>query len=51
MIGFDDFNGCLAAESSQWEPAIVENFNRIEAPKREGYHFTEDMADRVALKV
>jgi arylsulfatase len=46
VIGFDYFYGFLAGESSQWEPAIVENFNRIEAPKRDKYHFTEDMTDK-----
>ncbi len=45
-VGFDYFYGFLAGESSQWEPAIVENMNRIETPKRKNYHFTEDMTDK-----
>lgn len=47
LVGFDHFYGFLAGESSQWEPAVVENTIRL-APQhhREGYHFTEDMTDR-----
>ena len=46
-IGFDYFYGFLAGESSQWEPAVVENTNRIDPSHgKEGYHFTEDMADK-----
>jgi len=46
LVGFDYFYGFLAGESSQWEPALVENTVRIETPHRKGYHFTEDMTDR-----
>lgn len=46
LVGFDYFYGFLAGESSQWEPAIVENTVRLPAPHREGYHFTEDMTDK-----
>ena len=46
LFGFDYFYGFLAGESSQWEPAVVENTVRLPAPHREGYHFTEDMADK-----
>lgn len=45
LVGFHDFYGFLAGESSQWEPAIVRNTTRIPTPEREGYHFTEDIAD------
>ena len=46
-IGFDYFYGFLAGESSQWEPAVVENTVRIDPSHgREGYHFTEDMTDK-----
>jgi arylsulfatase A-like enzyme len=31
-LGFEYFYGFLAGESSQYEPAIVENTNRIETP-------------------
>ena len=46
-IGFDYFYGFLAGESSQWEPAVVENTVRIDPSEgKEGYHFTEDMTDK-----
>ncbi len=46
-IGFDYFYGFLAGESSQWEPAVVENTVRLDPSHgKEGYHFTEDMADQ-----
>ncbi|MGE8454375.1 MAG: sulfatase-like hydrolase/transferase, partial [Pseudomonadales bacterium] len=46
-VGFDYFYGFLAGESSQWEPAVVENTVRVNPSegKRE-YHFTEDMTDK-----
>ncbi|HEX5788277.1 MAG TPA: arylsulfatase, partial [Woeseiaceae bacterium] len=46
LVGFDYFYGFLAGESSQWEPAIVENTVRLPAMHEEGYHFTEDMTDK-----
>ncbi|MDF0643295.1 MAG: arylsulfatase [Nitrospira sp.] len=46
LVGFDYFYGFLAGESSQWEPAVVENTVRLPAPHRVGYHFTEDMTDK-----
>lgn len=46
LVGFDYFYGFLAGESSQWEPALVENFNRLEPKHEEGYHLTEDLADQ-----
>lgn len=47
LVGFDYFYGFLAGESSQWEPAVVENTVRIPAPHhKEGYHFTVDMTDK-----
>lgn len=46
-IGFDYFYGFMAGETSQWEPAIVENTVRIDpSHNRPGYHFTEDMTDK-----
>lgn len=46
-VGFDYFYGFLAGESSQWEPAVVENTVRLDpSHAREGYHFTEDMTDK-----
>ena len=46
LVGFDYFYGFLAGESSQWEPAVVENTVRLPARHEEGYHFTEDMTDK-----
>lgn len=46
VVGFDYFYGFLAGESSQWEPAIVENTTRLTTPHDEGYHFTVDMTDK-----
>jgi arylsulfatase A-like enzyme len=46
LVGFEYFYGFLAGESSQWEPAVVENTVRLPAPHREGYHFTEDMTEK-----
>lgn len=46
LVGFDYFYGFLAGESSQWEPAIVENTVRLPAIHKEGYHFTEDMTQK-----
>jgi arylsulfatase A-like enzyme len=46
-IGFDYFYGFLAGESSQYEPAVVENTVRLSpAHGHKGYHFTEDMTDK-----
>ena len=46
LVGFDYFYGFLGGESSQYEPAMVENFNRLPPIHREGYHMTEDLADK-----
>ncbi|MGB9442754.1 MAG: arylsulfatase [Desulfobacterales bacterium] len=46
LVGFDYFYGFLGGESSQYEPAMVENFNRLPPIHREGYHLTEDLADK-----
>jgi arylsulfatase A-like enzyme len=46
-IGFDYFYGFLAGESSQYEPAVVENTVRISpAHGHPGYNFTDDMTDK-----
>lgn len=46
LVGFDYFYGFLAGESSQWEPALVENTVRLEFEHQEGYHLTEDLSGR-----
>jgi arylsulfatase A-like enzyme len=47
-LGFRYFYGFIAGETSQYEPRLFENTNPIEPPKKpeEGYHLTEDMADK-----
>jgi arylsulfatase len=46
--GFEYFYGFIGGESNQWYPAIYEGTIPVEPPKtpEEGYHFTEDMADK-----
>jgi len=46
--GFEYFYGFIGGEANQWYPTIHEGTNLVEAPKtpEEGYHFTEDMADK-----
>ena len=46
LVGFDYFYGFLAGESSQWEPAVVENTVRLPTIHKKGYHFTVDMTDK-----
>ena len=46
--GFEYFYGFVGAETNQWYPAIYDGVTPVEQPKtpEEGYHFTEDMADK-----
>lgn len=46
--GFEYFYGFIGGEANQWYPALYEGTTPIEPPKtpEEGYHFTEDMADK-----
>ncbi|MBL7940093.1 MAG: arylsulfatase [Flavobacteriales bacterium] len=44
--GFDKFYGFIGGETNQWAPAIYDGVTRVEAPEREDYHFTTDMADQ-----
>lgn len=46
--GFDHFYGFMGAESSQYEPRLVENTTLIEPPQDERYHLSEDMADKAS---
>ena len=47
-LGFRYFYGFMAGETSQYEPRLFENTTPIEPPStpEEGYHLTEDMADK-----
>jgi arylsulfatase len=46
--GFEYFYGFIGGEANQWYPTIHEGTNHAEPPStpEEGYHFTEDMADK-----
>ncbi|HEY5784449.1 MAG TPA: arylsulfatase [Microlunatus sp.] len=46
--GFEHFYGFIGAETNQWAPAIYRDTVPIEPDRtaEQGYHFTEDMADR-----
>jgi len=46
--GFEYFYGFIGGETNQWYPAIYEGTTPMEQSKspEEGYHFTEDMADK-----
>jgi arylsulfatase A-like enzyme len=46
-LGFDRFYGIIGAEASQWEPAVYDQTTPISPHVgRDGYHLTEDLADR-----
>lgn len=46
-LGFQRFYGFLGAETSQWDPPLVQDNTFIDPPKTpgEGYHLSEDLAD------
>jgi arylsulfatase A-like enzyme len=46
--GFERFYGFLGGDTSQWDPDLVYDNHQVEPPKtaEEGYHLTEDLADR-----
>ncbi len=46
--GFESFYGFVGAETNQYYPGIQEGTKAVEPEKtpEEGYHFTEDLADR-----
>lgn len=46
-LGFEYFYGFLSADTSMWEPSIVENTRAVKADiAKPGYHFEADMADK-----
>jgi arylsulfatase A-like enzyme len=51
--GFERYYGFLAAEASQWDPPLVQDNTLIDPPRspREGYHLSEDLADRAIRMV
>jgi arylsulfatase len=46
--GFEMFYGFIGGENNQWDPALYEGTTPIEPPAtaEEGYHLTEDLADK-----
>ncbi len=46
--GFERFYGFLGGDTNQWEPDLVYDNHQIPPPRTaaEGYHLTEDLADR-----
>ncbi|MGY1804466.1 arylsulfatase [Blastococcus sp. SYSU D00922] len=46
--GFERFYGFLGGDTSQWHPELVHDNHQVEPPRtpEEGYHLTEDLADR-----
>jgi arylsulfatase A-like enzyme len=44
-LGFEYFYGFLGADSSQFEPTLVENTRPVRAPKDPNYHLDRDLAD------
>lgn len=50
-VGFDHYYGFLGAETNHWSPEIVRDNSPIETPSRDGYHFTEDLADQAITMI
>jgi arylsulfatase A-like enzyme len=46
--GFETFYGFIGGETNQWDPALYDGTTPVESPAtpEEGYHLTEDLADR-----
>jgi arylsulfatase len=46
--GFEHFYGFIGGENNQWDPALYQGTTPVEPPAtpEEGYHLTEDLADR-----
>ncbi|HEY9291818.1 MAG TPA: arylsulfatase [Microlunatus sp.] len=46
--GFETFYGFIGGENNQWEPALYDGTTAVEPPATpdQGYHLTEDLADR-----
>ena len=48
--GFERFYGFLGGDTSQWNPDLVYDNHQVEPPAtpEEGYHLTEDLADKAS---
>jgi len=45
-LGFEKFYGFIGGETDQWAPLLVQDNHFIEIPTKEGYHLSEDLADK-----
>ena len=47
-LGFERYYGFLSGDTNQWTPSLVSDNGATSAPRtpQEGYHLTEDLADR-----
>ena len=47
-LGFERYYGFLGGDTNQWTPELVQDNGFVEAPRTpaEGYHLTEDLAER-----
>jgi len=43
--GFERFYGFLAGETDQWNPDLIEDNHRVDAPQKPGYHVTADLVE------
>jgi arylsulfatase A-like enzyme len=52
-LGFERYYGFLAGDTNQWTPELVCDNHSVEPPRTpdEGYHLTEDLADRAIAYV
>jgi arylsulfatase len=52
-LGFERFYGFLGAFNNQWAPELVRDNSPIDPPRspREGYHFSEDVADQTIAMI
>jgi arylsulfatase len=45
-MGFEKFYGFIGGETDQWAPLLVQDNQFIEIPTKEGYHLSEDLAEK-----
>lgn len=50
-LGFEYFYGFLGGDTSQWNPAIIENIKPIEPPHTKDYFFDDDLADHAIDRI
>lgn len=52
-LGFERYYGFLGGDTNQWTPELVSDNQFVEPPRRpeDGYHLTEDLADRAIRMV